>query len=345
MGLYTLFNSHPTESVKAMSETTSSLSSLFPQQPSSDIPTTALSLLDHDRILGVSGPDATRFLQGQLTCDVESLAAGTSTLGARCNPKGRMLSSFRVLKLDDDNYLLAMARDLLDAQQTDLAKYAVFFKVELSDASDQWLRLGLWGAHAAQALTAASLSEQLTDSGIALTVGESTLELWLPHNNANPLITALTQHAQPTSNHAWTLQQIRAGIGHVQLETRESFIPQMLNLDLIGGVSFTKGCYTGQEIVARMHYLGKLKRRMYRLTWASDNLPLPGTVIVDSATDKALGHVVVAAQAGQHIELLAVLQSDATQLPTLAISNSIEPPLQISTIPYEHLFAADAETE
>lgn len=328
-----------------MSETTSFLSSLFPQQPSSDIPATALSLLDHERVLGVSGPDATRFLQGQLTCDVESLTDGTSTLGARCNPKGRMLSSFRLLKLDSDNYLLAMARDLLEAQQADLAKYAVFFKVELSDASDHWLRLGLWGAQASKALASASLSEQLTESGIALAIGDSMLELWLPSDTAKPLITALTQGAQPTSTHAWILQQIRAGIGHVQLETRESFIPQMLNLDLTGGVSFTKGCYTGQEIVARMHYLGKLKRRMYRLTWAGDSLPAPGTVIVDSATDKALGHVVIAAQAGQYIELLAVLQSDATQLPTLAISNSIEPPLHVSTLPYEHLFAADTETE
>lgn len=324
---------------------TNPLSSLFPQQPSSASPATALALLDHERILSVSGVDATRFLQGQLTCDVATLAPGASTLGARCTPKGRMQSSFRLLKLTEEHYLLAMAAGLLEAQQTDLAKYAVFFKVELSDASEQWCRLGLWGEQVQQALSAASLSEQLSESGVAIAIQDAPMELWLPASVASDSIAALSQHAQPVSRHAWLLQQIRAGIGQVQPETRDSFIPQMLNLDLLGGVSFSKGCYTGQEIVARMHYLGKLKRRMYHLIWRGTGVPEPGTAIVDGATGKTVGDIVIAVQADDQVELLAVLQTDAAQLSTLGITNSIEPSLQLGSLPYEHQFATDVDTK
>lgn len=323
---------------------TTSLSSLFPQQPSSTVPATALALLSHERILSVNGVDATRFLQGQLTCDVAALAVGASTLGARCNPKGRMQSSFRLLKLNDEHYLLAMAAELLEAQLTDLSKYAVFFKVKLSDASDQWCRLGLWGEQTQQALQAASLSTQPNDSGVALNLPGAPMELWLPASTAAASIAALSQHAQPVPVCSWLLQQIRAGIGQVQLATRERFIPQMLNLDVLGAVSFSKGCYTGQEIVARMHYLGTLKRRMYRLLWSGIGVPEPGTDIIDTATDKVVGEVVIGVSAGEHIELLAVLQTDAAQLPTLSVSNSIEPSLELTSLPYEQQLATDAAT-
>src|SRR5690606_5229034 len=130
------------------------VSALFPSQPPQPLPATALAPLDGERILAVRGPDATRFLQGQLTCDVAALATGSSTLGARCNPKGRMQSSFRLLKISDESYLLAMAGELLEPQQQDLARYAAFFKVTLEEASSQWLRFGLWGDQAPTALAA-----------------------------------------------------------------------------------------------------------------------------------------------------------------------------------------------
>src|SRR5690554_3731223 len=144
------------ESVRTMHET-NDLSALFPQQSPSPFPATALALLDQERILSVSGADATRFLQGQLTCDVVALPPGASTLGARCNPKGRMQSSFRLLKLSEEHYLLAMDAELLESQQADLTKYAVFFKVQLGEASDQWLRLGLWGEQRDASLAAAGI--------------------------------------------------------------------------------------------------------------------------------------------------------------------------------------------
>ena len=248
-----------------------------------------------------------------------------------------MQSSFRLLKLSDERYLLAMDAELLEPQQADLARYAAFFKVQLSDSTDQWVRLGLWGSQMEEALAATDVSQ-------VISIDDTTVELWLPAGRAHEVATALLQHAEPVALNAWQLQQIRLGIGQVHSQTRESFIPQMLNLQQLGGVSFHKGCYTGQEIVARMQYLGKLKRRMYRLTGAGIDLPTPGTPIINSANDQAVGEVVTAASAATGMELLAVLQKEAAQLPTLHIANGTAP-LQLATLPYEEQMAADAARE
>lgn len=310
----------------------------------SSLPTTAFAQLDQEHILEVKGVDATRFLQGQLTCDVTALQPGSSTLGARCNPKGRMQSSFRLLKLSEERYLLAIPSELMELQQQDLAKYAAFFKVQLSDISDQWARLGLWGENTAAALAAADIESTPAnpDQGLVLPVGDDTFEVWLPLKQLDACMAAFTPHARSAPVNDWNLQLIRLGIGHVQAGTRESFIPQMLNLQQLGGVSFHKGCYTGQEIVARMQYLGKLKRRMYRLTWAGSQLPAPGTPVQNSSTGQSVGEVVLAAQADGQIELLAVLQSDAAELSTLIMHNADEPPLMLATLPYEQQMVAEA---
>src|SRR5690554_4386523 len=257
------------------------LSLLFPTELPDYLPATGLAVLDQEAVLAVQGTDATRILQGQLTCDVDALQPGEHTLGARCNPQGRMQSSFRLLKLSEQSYLLAMAADLLEPQQQDLSRYAVFFKVQLTDASQQWVRLGLWGEAAATAIAGADLAQASDDeeTGRALATGEHTWEIWLPAAQAEKKVRALSTQAQPLPVEAWELQQIRLGLGQVRGGTRESFIPQMLNLQQLGGVSFRKGCYTGQEIVARMQYLGKLKRRMYRLLWDGEQVPAPGTAV------------------------------------------------------------------
>lgn len=323
---------------------TPDLSALFPSVQPDPLPATALAHIVGERILAVHGADATRFLQGQLTCDVAALQPSESTLGARCNPKGRMQSSFRLLKRSEDQYLLALPSELLEAQQQDLTKYAVFFKVKLEDVSQHWVRLGLWGAQAEAALAATALHAK-TDEGQSVAVGDHTHELWLPAPQANTVATALSAHAAPVPAASWTLQMIRLGIGQVREETRERFIPQMLNLQHLDGVSFRKGCYTGQEIVARMQYLGKLKRRMYRLSWDAEQLPLPGTSIDDSQTGQSVGEVVMAARAGSHVEMLAVLQTDAAELPTLIVSNIKEPSLQLTALPYDQQMAAQSAAE
>ena len=297
------------------------------------------TLLNHEALLAVRGPDASKFLQGQLTCNLNYLDENTSSLGARCTPKGRMTSSFRILQ-DGDGYLLAMAADLLETQLTDLKKYAVFSKSALADETIAWVRFGLINGDAAlQALglelPQAAGSLVRANGLLALRASTDRAELWAPAAQRETLHSQLAAQLQEAPLNDWLLGQVRAGIGQVFGATRELFIPQMINLQAVGGVSFKKGCYTGQEIVARMQYLGKLKRRLYRLSLAADELPAPGCELFSPVHGSSVGEVVLAARATQGIELLAVLQEDAKNDGRLSLGSSEGPSLILLDLPYE----------
>ena len=206
------------------------------------------TLLDHEGLLAVRGADAAKFLQGQVTCNLNYLNANQSSLGARCTPKGRMLSSFRIVPVED-GYLLAMARELIESQQADLQKYAVFSKSRLSDESSAWVRFGLSGGDAVLnelglQLGAASDAIARTDSLLAVRLSDGRAELWAPTEDAQALQAKLAARLPHAPLNDWLLAQIRAGVGQVFGATRERFIPQMINLQALGGVSFKKGCYT-----------------------------------------------------------------------------------------------------
>lgn len=331
---------------------TQTLFERFPREVGTKPVDTALAWLENEGVMNISGPDAAKFLQGQVTCDVARLEPGISTLGARCNPKGRMQSSFRLLKTGDTDFLLCLDGELLQQQLKELSKYAVFFKAELKDVSPEWVRLGLWGTKAQAALEAAGFSLPgrtndvvFAEAGLAVRLSEDAFELWVPSGKAVELVDTLGTLAEPVNIEAWTVRQIRAGLGQVTAPTYESFIPQMLNLQQVGGVSFRKGCYTGQEIVARMQYLGKLKRRMYRLLLAGEVTPPAGSPIVERDSGKPVGEVVLAARSSRMVEILAVMQKDAAQS-TLSVADSSGPLLTLADLPYEsELAASEADTE
>ena len=294
--------------------------------------------LTHEGVLAVRGSDAAKFLQGQLTCNLNYLSDTQASLGARCTQKGRMQSSFRIL-LQGDGVLLAMATELLEPQLADLKKYAVFSKSKLTDESAAWARFGL--SNADQTLAALGLelaadtdSVVRTDTLIAIRVSPNRAELWVPAEHAEAVRQQLVSQLQQADLNDWLLGQIRAGIGQVMPQTRELFIPQMLNLQAVGGVSFKKGCYTGQEIVARMQYLGKLKRRLYRLSLNAEQLPEPGTPLFSPNHNSAIGEVVIAAKADQSIELLAVLQAEAAESGDVHVGTLEGPGLQLLDLPY-----------
>ncbi len=295
--------------------------------------------LSHEGVLAVRGSDAAKFLQGQLTCNLNYLSDTQASLGARCTQKGRMQSSFRIL-LQGDGVLLAMATELLEPQLADLKKYAVFSKSKLTDESAAWVRFGLANADAplvalGLALPAETDSVVRTDRLIAIRVSPGRAELWVPTEQADAVRSQLTAQLPQAELNAWLLSQIRAGIGQVMAQTRELFIPQMLNLQAVGGVSFKKGCYTGQEIVARMQYLGKLKRRLYRLSLEATQLPEPGTPLFSPGHNSAVGEVVIAAKADQSIELLAVLQAEAAESGDVRTGSLEGPGLQLLDLPYQ----------
>lgn len=294
--------------------------------------------LSHEGVLAVRGADAAKFLQGQLTCNLNYLSDTQASLGARCTQKGRMQSSFRIL-LQSDGVLLAMATELLEPQLADLKKYAVFSKSKLTDESAAWVRFGL--VNADETLTRLGLqlpadtdSVARADALIAVRVSPGRAELWAPAEQGDTLRSQLAEHLQQAGLNEWLLGQIRAGIGQVMPQTRELFIPQMLNLQAVGGVSFKKGCYTGQEIVARMQYLGKLKRRLYRLSLDVPEMPEPGTPLFSPSHNSAIGEVVMAAKADQTVELLAVLQAEAADSGDVRLGTLEGPGLQLLDLPY-----------
>ncbi len=297
------------------------------------------SPLSHEGILAVRGSDAGKFLQGQLTCNINYLSLEHASLGARCMVKGRMQSSFRILP-EGNGYLLAMASELLEAQLADLKKYAVFSKATLTDESAAWARFGLQHGEAAlQALGLPVPDEAGTtvrDAGlIAIAVSPGRVELWVPAEQADAVRATLAATLEEASLNLWLLGQVRAGIGQVMGPTRELFIPQMINLQAVDGVSFKKGCYTGQEIVARMQYLGKLKRRQYRLALEQQEVPTPGTEIFSPTHGSSVGEVVLAASAGQGCELLAVLSAEAVADDNLHLGSLGGPRLEVLSLPYE----------
>ncbi|RLU06324.1 folate-binding protein YgfZ [Pseudomonas prosekii] len=294
--------------------------------------------LSHEGVLAVRGADAGKFLQGQLTCNINYLSDNLSSLGARCTQKGRMQSSFRIL-LESDGVLLAMATELLEPQLADLKKYAVFSKSKLTDESAAWVRFGL--DHGDVALSSLGLelpadtdSVVRNDGLIAIRVSPQRAELWVAADQAASIKGKLAALLAEGELNQWLLGQIRAGIGQVMPSTRELFIPQMLNLQAVGGVSFKKGCYTGQEIVARMQYLGKLKRRLYRLQLEGSELPEPGTQLFAPTHNSSIGEVVIAARGEQNIELLAVLQAEAAESGDIHLAALEGPALHLLDLPY-----------
>ncbi|HYQ40225.1 MAG TPA: folate-binding protein YgfZ [Pseudomonas sp.] len=294
--------------------------------------------LDHEGVLAVHGVDAAKFLQGQLTCNLHYLNPQTSSLGARCTPKGRMISSFRILPLAD-GFALAMARELVEVQLADLKKYAVFFKAQLADETADWVRFGLSGgdgALLALGLDLPQTADSLARNGelLALRLADGRAELWAPAGEAAELRARLAAQLREAPLNDWLLAQVRAGVGQVFGATRELFIPQMINLQALGGVSFKKGCYTGQEIVARMQYLGRLKRRLYRLQLDGGELPSPGAELFSPVHASSVGEVALAAQGESAIELLAVLQDNAVEDGRLHLGSLEGPTLRLLDLPY-----------
>ena len=206
-------------------------------------------------LISIDGPDAGRFLQGQLTSDIEALAVGESTMAAHCDPKGRMHASFYLYCVTKNHYLLQLPIAVIHTALAALNKYAVFSKATLTDISAEYAAFGFANVNAVP---------DNTDILASLTINTAGSIQWIKRTAINSFLSNLeTIDAQWCGSAAWEYRLINAGLSFVQPQTVGEFIPQMFNLDYLGGISFTKGCYTGQEIIARMKYRGKVKRRCY----------------------------------------------------------------------------------
>ena len=230
---------------------------------------TVLCDLSQFGTLRVSGEEAQSFLQNLLSNDIREVSTTRAQLSSFNTAKGRMLATMLIWREGDD-YLLQLPRPLAEAIRKKLSMYVLRAKVKITDASDEIISLGLSGASAQEVLReqfGELPQQQLGLTGIApgsvMKIDDTRLQINTTGQHAPALWEILSRHAQPVGSGCWDWLNIRSGIPMILPQTQEQFVAQMVNFDLIGGVNFKKGCYPGQEIVARMQYLGKLKRRMY----------------------------------------------------------------------------------
>lgn len=296
-------------------------------------------------VIAAHGKDVESFLQNQFSNDISRVAANFSQLNAFCTPKGRILGLFRLFRTDDTFYLRLPA-DTLDAVLQRLRIYVLRADVTLEDVSENFLRIGVAGESAVQELTDAigtvpEAVNHVTHHGDFTVMRVPGLhprfEVYVTSlKAATGLWDTLNVNGAPVGQSAWRLTEIQAGIPMIFADTAELFVPQMVNLQLLDGLDFRKGCYPGQEIVARMQYLGTLKRRMYLGRIDSGAAPCPANELfaADDSTQPA-GRIV---DAQPHPDggyaALAVLQIKAAAAGDLHLGSSDGPAFSIEDLPY-----------
>ncbi|WP_159654883.1 tRNA-modifying protein YgfZ [Vibrio atypicus] len=246
------------------------------------IPELALTHLASWGAITMIGDDKKSYLQGQVTCDVVTLANDQSTFGAHCDAKGKVWSVFRLFH-HNQGYTMVQAKSAIDVELTELKKYAIFSKVEITESGDSLL--GLIGPRAAQVVD--SLSEQTGDvrtieGGTAVKIDNQRWLLMLSPDAAQAMTETID--APLVSEDLWTRLEIENAQPSVNADQQNQHIPQALNLQAVGGISFTKGCYTGQETVARAKYRGMNKRATYIVRGST-----VGSVSVGAELERAVG--------------------------------------------------------
>ncbi|CAG9185050.1 tRNA-modifying protein YgfZ [Cupriavidus laharis] len=236
----------------------------------------------------VAGDDAATFLHTQLTNAVEDLAPGAARLAGYCSPKGRLQASFLMWR-DAEGIVLQLSADILSALQKRLSMFVLRAKAKLSDITAAVAMVGVAGPQAAQALAAAGLpapeavfaaasAGDITVVRLPDAAGQPRWQLVLPAGRAGEIRAALTSQLAEADAALWDWCDIQSGIPRIVAATQEQFVPQMVNFEIVGGVNFRKGCYPGQEIVARSQYRGTLKRRMW-LVQGDGAVPAPAAEI------------------------------------------------------------------
>lgn len=244
--------------------------------------TQGLTWLSTMGLLRIHGHDVVRFLQGQLTCDVNTLNDQHWSLGACCTAKGRMVANFVIARKDNEVWL-RMPREQVSTLKQHLSKYAVFFKVTLDDISDEWVVL----ADNTLSNTTSTTRALNWDTNERVLSWPQGLEYWLKTEQA---LQRLSNAAHLIDEQQWRQADDQQGIIWVNEPTREHWIPQNIDWHRHGGVSFNKGCYTGQEIVARLQYLGKSKKQLVRV-YSPNALPLSILSKITDTEQRNLGEL------------------------------------------------------
>lgn len=303
---------------------------------------TVLADLSRYGLLTLAGEDAQAFLQGQLSSDLRQVSLARAQYSSYNSAKGRMLATL-LLWQSPSGYHLQLAAELAEPVRKRLSMFILRSRVKAADASDRMVRLGVSGP-AAETLAAQHFPQvprgplEVAHHGGAslIRLAQERFEIISSPDQGRALWSAIAQGARPVGAACWEWLDIRAGIPWVTATTQEQFVPQMANLEAIGGVSFQKGCYPGQEIVARTQYLGKLKRRMYLAHLDTDIPPEPGDELFSGdLEDQASGMIVNAAPSPDGgYDALAVVQTSSAETGPVRWKALCGPALKFMPLPY-----------
>ena len=309
------------------------------------LPECALFDLSYLGLIQLEGEDAVDFMQGQFTNDSREISVEASQMSGFCSPKGRMLALFRIIE-HNGTYLLQLPIAVLEGVKKRLQMFVLRSKVTITDAGNDLVSLGLAGSCAEELLqdlfpsVPTETDQAVNANGITcVRMGGAVprFQLIVAADQAADLWKKLSIKAQATNSTSWKLLSVRAGEPIVHSETIEAFVPQMTNMQLVNGLSFKKGCYTGQEVVARMQYLGKLKRRMFHARIDSNDMPSPGDDLFsgESSSGQGAGRIVEAAPSpdGGH-EVLAVIEISSQESNDVHLGSIEGPQLQFLELPY-----------
>jgi folate-binding protein YgfZ len=297
----------------------------FPQnqQPSTNI----ISAIAHLAVIKVTGKDAVQFLQGQLTCNINDINHSNSFFAAFCNAKGRTISTLLILK-SEDGFLLILPCELTDKVIGKLQMYILRSDVQLSNISDELCLIGITSNNS-------TYFADLPENNFAVTNDNSEIFIKMPssenrflHISSVAIATSLwTQLIEENnfyahSSNSWIYHDMLAGIPWLTVDSSEEYIPQMLNIDKLGGISFNKGCYTGQEIIARTHYLGKAKRELFLAKCNAYSLHNNQALTITNGDEQAIGKVLSIQSSKQNCIMLIVIPSSEANSKNLMINNS-----------------------
>lgn len=239
----------------------------------------AFNFLTTDALVSVSGPDAQKYLQGQLTCDLNAVSLKKASLGAYCNLKGRCVAVFRIIQIAENDYIFRLNKTTVPKFLAQLKKYAMFSKCTIEDVSEKWQ------GYVIKSEIAGNPYDTFTEDGHTITKLEQPLKWWqwiAPKETPLPAEFEITEGSSE-----WLYDEIVCGIPSLSAETQEAFLPHHLNLPELGAVSFNKGCFLGQEIIARMQNLGKIKKHLYR--FHSDQKPMDDQIEIVNMSEAPEG--------------------------------------------------------
>ena len=300
------------------------------------------AVLEQESLLHIEGPDAQQFLQGQVTCDAREVNFENARPGIYCTPQGRTVCDFLLCQLGDQHLGMRMRSDLRLSSSAVFGKYIIFSKAELDAENDDWQIFGCWGDTVGNTLkeifgdVPAGEHAAVSGNGFCVVQTDSDgarYECYIRRSQQPALIANLQATLQVATESAWQLMDIDAGIARIQSETSGEFVPQMLNFDLTGHISFSKGCYTGQEVVARLHYRGTPKRRLYRVALPTARLAQAGEPIYGSG-DQSVGNLVNCAQVGEEDSRALVVATASKLEEGLHLEEPAGPLLALMDLPY-----------